>query len=376
MRHLICPSPNGVAARLESVLAQARRGEGLGDDEVRFLLSLTRGEDLARLFHSAREVRRLYFGSTVFLYGFIYFSTFCRNDCNFCFFRRSSTRPQRYRKTTAEVLEAAGRLAAEGVHLIDLTMGEDPVIYEAGPQGFEALVELAAAVRRETGGIPVMASPGAVPERVLQALAGAGVDWYACYQETHRPDLFARLRPGQSYIRRWEAKRKAKSLGLLVEEGILSGVGETLEDVAGSIAAMRELDADQVRVMSFIPQADTPMAHLPSGEIRSELHIIAVLRLAFPSRLIPASLDVEGLSGLRQRLDAGANVVTSLIAPGAGLAGVAHSSLDVENGRRTAAHVIPILQACGLIPAGRDDYLSWMEGRRRGRPGQAKKHRC
>jgi methylornithine synthase len=368
MRRLIFPSPNGVTTRLASVLAEARRGEGLGDDEVRFLLSLSRSEDLARLFHSAREVRRVYFGSTVFLYGFIYFSTFCRNDCNFCFFRRSSTRPQRYRKTTAEVLAAAGRLAAEGVHLIDLTMGEDPAFYEAGPQGFEPLVELAAAVRRETGGIPVMVSPGAVPEQVLQALAGAGVDWYACYQETLRPDLFARLRPGQSYTRRWEAKRKAQSIGLLVEEGILSGVGETAEDVAGSIAAMRQLDADQARVMSFIPQDGTPMARLPSGEIRRELHIIAVLRLALPSRLIPASLDVEGLAGLRQRLNAGANVVTSLIAPGAGLAGVAHSSLDVENGRRSPAGVIPILKACGLVPAGRDDYLSWMEGRRRGRP--------
>jgi len=39
---------------------------------------------------------------------------------------------------------------------------------------------------------------------------------------------------------------------------------------------------------------------------KKELLISAVMRMVFPDRLIPASLDVGGLAGLKQRLEAGA----------------------------------------------------------------------
>jgi methylornithine synthase len=157
----------------------------------------------------------------------------------------------------------------------------------------------------------------------------------------------------------------AAGAGLLVEEGILCGVGETPGDVAESIAEMGALGADQVRVMTFVPQPGTPMAGVPAPDPLRELLIIAVLRLAFPDRLIPASLDVEGLGGLRCRLDAGANVVSSLIAPNTGLTGVASLTRDIDASRRMPAAVNPVLASCGLTPAGRDDYRSWMQQRRR-----------
>jgi methylornithine synthase len=100
-----------------------------------------------------------------------------------------------------------------------------------------------------------------------------------------------------------------------------------------------------------------------------ELAAIAVLRLALPDRLIPASLDVAGLDGLERRLAAGANVVTSLIPPGQGLAGVAQSALDIEEGRRTVKEVREVLERCALAPASREEYLDWLEARKRG-------HRC
>jgi methylornithine synthase len=91
--------------------------------------------------------------------------------------------------------------------------------------------------------------------------------------------------------------------------------------------------------------------------------IIAVMRLLFPDRLIPASLDVGGLAGLRERLDAGANVITSLVPPGKGLAGVAQSSLDIDNARRTGSSVEPVLQECGLSSATGGEYRDWIDSR-------------
>jgi len=248
--------------------------------------------------------------------------------------------------------------------LIDLTLGEDPEILDSGTSGAEGIAELAAAVRSATRGLPVMVSPGLAGPSALQRYAAAGVDWYACYQETHCRALFERLRPGQSFDARWQAKLDAQRLGLLVEEGILCGVGEGIPEIAESVAWMRKLDADQVRVMSFIPQPGTPMENHSAPDFRREIHVLAVLRLAFPDTLIPASLDVEGLDGLKRRLEAGANVVTSLIAPDAGMQGVANAGLDIGNARRTAEAVLPVLRSLGLNPAPEQHFQLWMENRR------------
>jgi len=49
-------------------------------------------------------------------------------------------------------------------------------------------------------------------------------------------------------------------MGLLIEEGILVGVGETDEDIFASLQTMKTIGVDQVRVMSFVPQKGTPMS--------------------------------------------------------------------------------------------------------------------
>jgi methylornithine synthase len=210
-----------------------------------------------------------------------------------------------------------------------------------------------------------MLSPGVVPPAVLADLSAAGADWYACYQETHSRALFRRLRPGQSFTARMRIKRAARQAGLLLEEGVLCGVGETPQDLARSVRAMVRLGADQVRAMSFVPREGIPLASQYHGDPMRELIAIAVLRLALPDRLIPASLDVDGLAGLERRLEAGANVVTSVIPPGQGLAGVAQSALDIDEGRRTVGEVWKVLERCSLAPASRAEYAAWLEARKR-----------
>jgi len=348
---------------LEGLLDKALEGRRLSPENLKTLLSLTDRAQVEALFAAARRLRAQHFGDAVFLYGFLYISTYCRNDCNFCYFRRSNRDCRRYRKSGVEILAAADGLAASGVHLIDLTMGEDPRLYSRGEDGFSELIQLVRRVRCQTG-LPVMVSPGVVPPSVLTPLASAGADWYACYQETHQRPLFAALRPGQSFDERLEIKRQAHAAGLLIEEGLLSGVGETVDDVAESLRMMEDLAADQVRIMNFVPQPGTPMATAAATDSRREWVTIAVMRLFMPDRLIPATLDVDGIEGLKGRLDAGANVVTSLVPPGRGLAGVAQSELDIEDGNRTAAKVCAVLAGCGLRPATLAAYQAWIQRRR------------
>ncbi len=344
--------------KLEEVLKRACARQCLSNEEIVFLLSLKEEEEINQLFHGARSLRQRYFGNKIFLYGFIYFSTYCRNHCTFCIYRSPNRLCLRYRKSESEIIEIAQGLAESGVHLIDLTMGEDPLYYLQN-DGFKSLVELIGKVKQETG-LPVMISPGVVPKQVLVALADMDIDWYACYQETHNRQLFRYLRPNQSYDSRLEGKYFARELGLLVEEGILAGVGESRIDIAASMQAMRDLGAHQVRVMSFIPQRGSPMSSWPSPPRIYEMKIIAVLRLLFPDRLIPASLDIDGVEGLQERLKAGANVVTSLIPAHTGLAGVAQASLDIDGGYRTVKGVSPILEELGLRTAKVEDYGHWI----------------
>lgn len=264
------------------------------------------------------------------------------------------------------MLEAAGRLAADGVHLLDLTLGEDP--YYVEPAGFHRLLELVSALK-ETTGLPIMVSPGVLSAEQLVRLREAGADWYACYQETHNRDLFTRLRLEQDYDRRKRTRLEAAGCGLLAEDGLLTGVGESAEDLADSILDMAREPLDQVRAMSYVPHESTfPSTAGDTLEERRahELLAIAAMRLVMEDRLIPASLDVDGLEGLAMRLKAGANVVTSIVPSGCGLAGVASKDLDIENQRRSVAAVVRQLGVLGLEPALPGEYRAWVEQRRRG----------
>jgi methylornithine synthase len=112
--------------------------------------------------------------------------------------------------------------------------------------------------------------------------------------------------------------------------------------------------------MTFIPQKGTPFENIKRTGFDNELMVTAILRLLYSDRLIPASLDVDGLGGLADRLNAGANVVTSLIPPGSGFAGVASAENGIENGERAVSGIEKTLKKCGLIAAKNDEYKEWL----------------
>ena len=347
---------------LNRILEKAEHRVPLCAPDMTWILGLSDPGARQEVFRAARKLREVHFGKRVFLYGFLYFSTYCGNSCDFCLYRKNNTAALRYRKSPDQIIASAQRLSESGIHLIDLTMGEDPEIFQAGNQGFERLLETIQSVKQETK-LPIMVSAGVLPEAVLGRLSEVGAIWYACYQETHNRDLYHRLRTRQDYDRRMESKQRAKELGLLIEEGLLVGAGESLTDIADSISVMRELKVDQVRAMSFVPQRGTPMADHPAPDPERELLVIALLRLVFPDCLIPAALDVGGHAELHRKLAAGANVVTSLIPPGQGLAGVAQCDMNIEEGKRTAAGIQGILRDSGLEMAPGDAYQSWVNQR-------------
>lgn len=343
-----------------AILQKALKEDGLSRQEIACLLESCPGQETDSLFKTARQLRKKYFNNKIFLYGFVYNSTHCRNNCRFCYYRKDNNHFPRYSKSRTQILDISCKLAESGVHLIDLTMGESVSLHNDRVEQVQRLCAIISDIKNQTH-LPVMVSPGVLPDWALKQMADFGADFYACYQETHNPELFSRLRIGQSFSERLEVKQKAAQASLLIEEGILCGVGETIEDVMDSFDAIKKLDVDQTRVMGFVPQIGTPMENHPMADIKMELIILAVLRLLFPDRLIPASLDVEGVSGLEKRLEAGANVVTSIVPSGEGLAGVAQNFLDIEDSKRSVAQVEKILSSCGNYEIARPEiYKAWI----------------
>ena len=345
-------------ADITPILQKSLDGQDLTVTEIEALLAAEDQNSVARLFEAARTVKTQYFGNKVFLYGFVYFSTHCRNNCSFCFYRSSNTDSVRSRKTDDEILELATSLEDSGVHVIDLTMGEDPLIHN--DNHYNRLTDLVKMVNNAVD-IPLMVSPGAIPERLFPVLMENGADWIACYQETHNMELFKKLRPDQDYEFRLNQKKWADKYGLLAEEGIMIGVGESVKDRADSIDTMRGLNVNQVRAMSFVPQENTPMSVNSPSPFIEELKAIAVMRLVHPKNLIPASLDVEGVAGLKTRLAAGANVITSIIPPRKGLAGVAQHELDIDDGGRSVEQIEAILDDINVKIADKYEYINLIE---------------
>lgn len=337
------------------MIGKAEKGNELTMDEITALMDISGKDDLSGLYAAARRARDKYFGNRVYIYGFVYFSTYCKNNCAFCYYRRTNDLP-RYRKTKEEVLALSGSLEDAGVNLVDLTMGEDLKMYADGNKN---LIDLVQSVR-DTVDIGIMLSPGALPRETFAKVKDAGADWFACYQETYNKDLFCKLRLEQDYQNRINQRIWAREAGLLTEDGMLVGMGETAADRAEAAVRMGGMGCQQIRAMTFVPQEGTPMEKLVPHDSTEELKAIAVMRLLFPDRLIPATLDVEGIAGMRTRLDAGANVVTSIIPPYKELAGVAQPELNINDGHRSVSYVIEMIEEMGRKVATQSEYRTFL----------------
>ena len=103
--------------QLEAVIERTERGGGLEKDDIRFLMGLKEEAHLAALFSAARRLRNRYFGNKIFLYGFLYISTYCRNNCRFCYYRNSNLNSVRYRKEKEDIVSAAVELADSAVRM-------------------------------------------------------------------------------------------------------------------------------------------------------------------------------------------------------------------------------------------------------------------
>ena len=357
--NVIQSNPGDTQMDVPEIVERLASGGEATDAELAVLIT-AEGDDREAGFEGARRVRDRVFGKRTFLYGFVYFSTYCRNECSFCYYRNSN-HIDRYRKSKDEIVDLARSIKADGINLADLTMGEDPYMIR---NGYENFLDIVSAIRDETG-LNIMASPGAVPEAEFPKLKEAGADICACYQETYNRRLFAERRIGQDFDYRLNQKIWPMRNGMLAEDGMMVGIGESVQDRVDAIRGMVALGCDQIRAMTFVPQEGTPMERSGTVDTVNELLCLAAMRLLRHDAFIPATLDVEGIAGMETRLNAGASTVTSIIPAMSSLAGVAQSEMDIADGHRCADYVISRLKAMGREPATAEDLRKEFDRRKK-----------
>ncbi|WP_394346380.1 methylornithine synthase PylB [Methanococcoides methylutens] len=335
---------------LDNYAEQIIDGSELSDDDIRRLLETQSPDEIEKLHYVARRIRDHFFGNKVFMYSFVYFSTYCKNKCTFCYYRNANE-IDRYRLSVEDIRKICQVIKTEDVHMVDLTMGEDPYFHNKP----ERLAEFVRTVREEVGK-PIMISPGVVDNDTLEMLRDNGANFLALYQETYDMELYKQLRVEQSFEGRINSRNHAKRIGYCVEDGILTEVEPDIESTIISLRGLATSNPDMVRVMTFLPQQGTPLEGKEIRDSSSELKIISILRLLYPDKLIPASLDLEGIDGMVHRLNAGANVVTSIISSNSSLEGVVNYDREHAERDRDVKSVIARLKTMGMEPAEQSEF--------------------
>lgn len=261
----------------------------------------------------AREVRKKFYGDSIYVRGLIEVTNHCKNDCLYCGIRKSNLSTERYRLSPEQILECCDYGYKLGFRTFVLQGGEDAYFSDA------VLVPLIKEVKRRHPDCAVTLSLGERSHDSYLALFEAGADRYLLRHETATAAHYAQLHPQQmSHAHRLECLRDLKRIGYQTGTGFMVGAPfQTAETIAADMRFIAELQPAMVGIGPFIPHHETPFANQPAGSIELTLFLLSLLRLMLPTALLPATTALGTLAsdGRTNGILAGANVVMPNLSP-------------------------------------------------------------
>jgi len=315
------------SASMRRALRRARDGAALDVTEAGVLLQAT-GEDLVDLCASAARVRDAGLATAgrpgVVTYSrkvFIPLTRLCRDRCHYCTFVTVPGRLPAAYLAPDEVLDIARKGAALGCKEALFTLGDRPE--DRWPQarewldahGYDSTLAyvraMAIRVLEETGLLPHL-NPGVMSWEELQRLKPVAPSM-GMMLETTSTAIFTE--PGGAHFGSPD-KDPAVRLRVLEDAGrstipfttgILVGIGESVEDRAESLFAIRRTARQfgaiqEVIVQNFLSKPDTAMRSAPDAGREEYLATVAVARIVLgPAMRIQAPPNLsapEELAGL------------------------------------------------------------------------------
>lgn len=301
------PSNGPTANAMRRALRRARDGVALDTGEAAVLLQ-ARGENLADLTASARRVRDAGLETAgrpgVLTYSqsvFIPLTRLCRDRCHYCTF---VTVPGKLRRdghgmflSPDEVLDIARKGAAMGCKEALFTLGDRPE--DRWPEAREWLEAegyddtlayvraMAVRVLEETGLLPHL-NPGVLNWTDFQRLKPVAPSMGMMLETTaerlwSEPGGPHHGSPDKEPAVRLRVLEDAGRSNVPFTTGILLGIGETLEERAESLFALRRTQRayqgiQEVIVQNFRAKPDTAMRGMPDAELDDLIATIALAR--------------------------------------------------------------------------------------------------
>ncbi len=290
-------------------LARARDGKTLDVAEATVLLH-ARGDHLDTLLDHASRVRDAGLAAVgregIITYSrkvFIPLTRLCRDRCGYCTFATAPHKLDAPFLSPDEVLEIARQGAAMGCKEALFTLGDRPEDrwHQArewlDAHGYDDTLSyvraMAIAVLEETGLLPHL-NPGVLSWRDLQRLKPVAPSMGMMLETTSRR-LFEEKgqphhgSPDKDPAVRLRVLEDAGRTNVPFTTGILIGIGETVDDRAESIFAIRRVAREygaiqEVIVQNFRAKPDTAMRGLPDADLKELAATIAVTRLVLGPR--------------------------------------------------------------------------------------------
>jgi biotin synthase len=258
--------------------------------------------DVPELLALADEVREAYCGNGVnveVLYNAK--KGGCSEDCNFC-----SQSARFATDVDAEPLSSVeGFLeAARDAH--ERGAGELCLVVAVRGPSTKLLERVCTAVKliKDQYPLSVAVSLGILREDQLRRLVEAGVDKVNHNLETSRR-YFPSVCTTHSYEERWQTCQLVKRFNLELCCGGIIGMGETIEDRLDFLAALQDLQPQEVPVNFLNPRPGTPFGDRSLVEPTEALRFVAMARLALPSALIRFAggreVTLQGLQDMGMR---------------------------------------------------------------------------
>ncbi len=314
--------------------------------EVLKKVLLSREAEQEKLFAIARKVRDEQFPSLeVEIRSVVEIGNCCRQRCQFC---ENGTIPYRsnFRLDTTKLTEAA-------VHAYQL--GRRVIVIQSGETASQAFVEplcrSVESIKLLCPDMQVILSQGSLKPHQLHQLKKAGTDRYILKFETSNSELYRKLKPRDSLLRRLERISLLTSLSFVVGSGNIVGLpGQSLDDIIDDLLFVAHSQWPMVSASVFVPGRGTALAEEPAGSVELTLNVMALLRILVPKAYIPTPSSLEHLQpgGQLRGLMAGANTVN--VQDDALRMNRENRPLD-SSGRFTPdqKHLVEIVSAAGLL---------------------------
>ena len=261
----------------------------------------------------AREVRRKYYGTDVYIRGLIEVSNICKNDCTYCGIRKSNQNVNRYRLNAEQILSCCRAGYRLGFRTFVMQGGEDGAFTD------EFLCPLLRQIKTEFPDCAITLSLGERSSESYRLLREAGADRYLLRHEACNEALYRKLHPETMlHENRMRCLRDLRELGYQVGAGFMVGAPfQTVEDLADELCFLQDFRPQMVGIGPFLPHHDTPFCDYESGSADLTVFLLALIRLMLSNVLLPSTTALNSVvpDGRIRGLQAGANVVMPNLSP-------------------------------------------------------------